>query len=136
MRDYAFDFETVRQGLLTLEEAFFDLTLGFSQYSNVHEPVEDVRTLVEESVQIFDIELESMDQELPGLWNTPTSRAVFLHIVKESKTTGFLALALNLLCRNTIKYLQTHKLMNVAVSEQPMAGTRVTRRMNAWQQLD
>ena len=35
MRDYAYDFETVRQGLTTLENAFFELSRGFSEYKNI-----------------------------------------------------------------------------------------------------
>lgn len=137
MKDYAYDFQTVKQGLLTLETAFFELTGEFTDYENLQEPG-DVEALLNDSKAVFDIELESMEKNLPGLWNSSTSRAVFLHIVNGSKTTGFLALALDLLCRNTMKYLQTHNLLNVRGGDNAAAAmatsNRTTRRMNAWQQ--
>jgi hypothetical protein len=50
------------------------------------------------------------------------------------RTIGFLSLALELLCRNTLAYIEANKLARLAVdpiySEQPM---RSTRRTNAWQ---
>ena len=134
MRDYAYDFETVRMGLATLENAFFELSRGFSEYKNINESPVDVATILQDSTAVFDLELESMDRDLPGLWNSPTSRAVFLHIVQKSKTTGFLALAFDLLCRNTLKYLQVHKLLHTSPVAAAVPMARVTRRMNAWQQ--
>jgi hypothetical protein len=136
MKDYAYDFQTVKQGLLTLETAFFELTGEFSEYENADDPPDDVKALLDDPAARFDIELESIEK-IPGLWNSPTSRAVYHHIVSEAKTTGFLALALDLLVRNTIKFLHTHKLLN-AVSDVDsgavVSGRRTTRRMNAWQQ--
>jgi DDT domain/Williams-Beuren syndrome DDT (WSD), D-TOX E motif/WSTF, HB1, Itc1p, MBD9 motif 1 len=137
MRDYAYDFQTVQQGLVTLENALFELTGGFTQYKVDDKPV-DVVSLLSDPKAVFEIELESMEKGLPGLWNSPSVRAVFLHIVEHSKTTGFLALALDLLCRNTMKYLQTHNLLNARgidnASVDLMTTNRNTRRMNAWQQ--
>jgi hypothetical protein len=135
MKDYAYDFETVKQGLLTLETAIYELTGEFAEYETVEEPPADVQALIDDPATRIDIELESIGK-IPGLWNSPTSRAIYQHIVSNSKTTGFLALALDLLCRNTMKYLQTHKLLNVRSEKASaiMSPTRTTRRMNAWQQ--
>jgi hypothetical protein len=135
MKDYAYDFETVKQGLLTLENAIFDLTGQFSEYKDV-EKAGDVELLLSDRNALFDIELESIEKNVPGLWNSPTCRDIFVHIVNQSKTTGVLALALDLLYRNTTKYMHTHKLLNVRteVSSSDATSTRTTRRMNAWQQ--
>jgi hypothetical protein len=139
MKDYAFDFETVRQGLITLETAFFELTLGFSEYANAsNEEVDqvDVEALLSDPATRVEIELESIEKNIPGLWNSPSARAVFLHIVSNAKTIGVLALALNLLCRNTVKYLQRHRILNIKSGNGSVStvSSRTTRRMNAWQQ--
>ncbi len=138
MKDFAYDFATTKQGLLTLEQAFFELTLGFSEYQNAPEEV-DVQAALDDPTQRVEIELESIEKSAPGLWNTPLSRAVFIEIVSKCTTTGFLALAFDLLCRNTLKYLQRHRLLDVrperdVSSYQSFVGSRTTRRMNAWQQ--
>ncbi|GAX22610.1 hypothetical protein FisN_14Hh243 [Fistulifera solaris] len=138
MKDFAYDFATTKQGLLTLEQAFFELTLGFSEYQNAPEEV-DVQAALDDPTQRIEIELESIEKSAPGLWNTPLSRAVFIEIVSKCTTTGFLALAFDLLCRNTLKYLQRHRLLDVRPerdlsSYQTFVGSRTTRRMNAWQQ--
>lgn len=140
MKDFAFDLATVRQGLLTLERAFFDLTGQWSEYDNVdeHDDAPDARELLNDPVSRTDIELESIEKDIPGLWNSPSSRAVYIEIVSNSKTTGFLALALDLLCRNTMKYLQKHKLHNVRTQTyaDEYLPPRTTRRRNAWQQAN
>lgn len=140
MKDYAFDFQTVRQGLLTLENAFFDLTGEFEEYENVGNTEPDAKALMADPVKLVEIELESIEKTVPGLWNSPSSRAVFIEIVSSCKTTGFLSLALDLLCRNTLKYLQRHKLLNTrnsyAASSHAPISSRATRRMNAWQQAN
>ena len=118
MKDYAFDFATARQGLLTLEEAFFELTGRFDGYpaaeagrsrdSEDWSSPEAVRKLLTDPSARHDLELETIER-VPGLWNSPLSRTVFVQLVNDSSTTGFLALALDQLCRNTAKYLQAHK---------------------------
>jgi len=144
MKDYAYDFQTVKQGLLTLEKAVFELTGGFADYENPGEEPTDVESLLKTPSTAFEIELESLEKALPGLWNSPTSRAVFLHIVDKATTTGFLALALDLLYRNAVQYLVTHNLLNVreggdlsergsTVTTSSGRATR-TRRLNTWQQ--
>jgi hypothetical protein len=150
MKDYAYDFQTVKQGLLTLENALFELTGSFHNYDSMDTDDEqqlDVAALLNDPATAFDIELESIEKNLPGLWNSPKVRTVYLYIVEQSTTTGFLALALDLLCRNTVKYLQTHNLWNVRGSSEhhyptsfsssssyDVPSSRTTRRMNAWQQ--
>eukprot|EP00977_Amphora_coffeiformis_P010262 scaffold2383_cov161-Amphora_coffeaeformis.AAC.18 len=140
MKDFAFDLDTVRQGLLTLEKAFFDLTGEWSEYQNVdeHEDEPDAKKLLEDPNSRNDIELESIEKDVPGLWNSPSSRAVFIEIVSNAKTTGVLALALDLICRNTMKYLEKHKLLNVRTQTytDEYLPPRTTRRRNAWQQAN
>lgn len=136
MKDYAYDFETVRQGLLTLEGAIFELTGGFAESENM-EQNGDVQSLLNDPKHRINIELESIEKTVSGLWNSNIARQYFIHIVSTSRTTGFLALLLDLLCRNTLKYLVRNKLMDVA-RETPArferTSQRTTRRMNAWQQ--
>lgn len=140
MKDFAFDLATVRQGLLTLEKAFFDLTGEWSEYENVgeHDDEPDAKKLLEDPITRNDIELESIEKDVPGLWNSPSSRAVFVEIVSNAKTTGVLALALDLLCRNTMKYLEKHKLHNIRTQAytDEYLPPRTTRRRNAWQQAN
>ena len=130
MKDYTFDFPSAREGLLTLESAFHELMDGV--------PNEEVKSNGKEILQNpktrDDIELESIDSKsIVGLWNSADSRAVFYEIVNSCKTTGFLALAFDLLCRNTIAYLSAHKLLNVkAEPTYRDLPPRTTRRMNAW----
>lgn len=138
MKEFAFDFETARQGLLTLENAFFELTSSFEGSDYMDENVPDVKALLEDENARHDLELETIEKGVKTLWNSPTARAVFIEIVNRCSTTGMLALALDLLCRNTTKFLQTHKLLNVKTEsaswfDEPVTGRR-TRRQNAWQQ--
>lgn len=139
MKDYAFDTETVKRGMLTLENAFFQLTGGFEGYSSGNDAAPDAIALLDDPVTRVDIELES-DKNTPGLWNSPASRAVYIEIVSKSTTTGVLALALELLCRNTLKYLKKHGLINtrsrelIAIEEE--FPSRRTRRRNAWQEAN
>jgi hypothetical protein len=154
MKDYAYDFRTAKEGLLTLENGFFELTGGFSDYemgpdSSAAPSPDEIQKLLADPKTRNDIELETIEK-VPGLWNSPTSRAAYRRLVQESKTTGFLALALDQLCRNTIKYLQTHKLLKGSAAglsgpeSQPGGGSlyedelaaatqRRTRGMNSWQ---
>jgi hypothetical protein len=154
MKDYAYDFATARQGLVTLENAFFELTGGFADYEGVPSDAAaiaaaDAQRLLADPKTRNDIELETIEK-VPGLWNSPTSRGVFLYLVQGSGTTGFLALALDQLCRNTVKYLQTHKLLkgNGGTGSDPPShpfssslyeeellavSQRRTRGMNSWQ---
>jgi len=147
MKEYCYDFASARNGLLTLEEALFELTGQFS----IAEEEETTRTaeevLNDASLRI-DIELESIEKGTKGLWNSRESRQIFRHIVEQCTTTAVLALALDLLCRNTHAYLETNKparsssgRTRSAASENNYAAyapppMRMTRRMNAWQQAN
>jgi hypothetical protein len=77
MKDYAFDFQTVREGLLSLESAFFELLGGFPG-ENGDTP--SAKELLDNPATRCDIELETMDNSGSGLWNSRASRAVFLEI--------------------------------------------------------
>jgi hypothetical protein len=144
MKDYAFDFQTARQGLVTLENAFFDLTGEFADYEHLITETPDPKALLADPEKRHDVELETIEK-VAGLWNSPSSRLVFLEIVNSCKTTGVLALALDLLCRNTLMYLQTHKLLKTKEElvsdmspfyEDAISASstfRRTRRANAWQ---
>jgi hypothetical protein len=155
MKDYAYEFDTVLQGLLTLENAFFELSGKFDSYQNLPEGSDiDGTEILTNPAKRVDIDLESIEKTIVGLWNSPESRVVYLEIVKESKTTGMLALALDLLVRNTTKYLQNSKSVSNTRSSRSNASSnnatdtthsssygnysdrpvRSTRRMNAWQQ--
>jgi Williams-Beuren syndrome DDT (WSD), D-TOX E motif/DDT domain len=119
MKDYAFDFHTARQGLLTLENAFFELTGEFERYDasvKNSSTTPDAKALLADPVSRVEIELESIEKSVEGLWNSPASRAVYIEIVSNCETTGFLGLALDLLCRNTTRYLEKHKLVNTRTS--------------------
>lgn len=138
MKDYAFDFETAKQGILTLETAFFELTGEFSGYDNVGD-ILDPKAILNDPKTRNEVELESIEKNILGLWSSQVSRAVYIEIVSNSKTTGFLALALDLLCRNTIRYLRHHRLWNMQSTtpdEFAVLPPRKTRRMNAWQQAN
>uniref|UniRef100_A0A7S2YBB6 DDT domain-containing protein n=1 Tax=Entomoneis paludosa TaxID=265537 RepID=A0A7S2YBB6_9STRA len=136
MKDYAFDTETVKQGLLTLENAFFQITGEFDDYDLPVQDVPEGKVILEDTAMRELIELES-DKNVVGIWNRPASRAVFIEIVSNAATTGLLALALELLSRNTTKYLKKHGLLNTrtqyAVEEDFASSSRRPRRKNAWQ---
>lgn len=133
MKDYTFDFRSARDGLLTLENAFFELMDGVSDKEG--KDIAGGKDILENPVKRDDIELESIDSKnIHGLWNSPESRAVFYEIVNNCTTTGFLHLAFDLLCRNTTAYLSAHKLLHVKVEPKNEPSTRSTRRKNAWQQ--
>ena len=79
MKDYAFDFKAVQEGLLTLESAFHELMGGT--------PNEEVKTtgkeILENPATRDDVELESLgNKNINGLWNSDESRAVFYEIVR------------------------------------------------------
>lgn len=151
MKEYAFDFQTAKQGLITLENAFFELTGEFGLYKDKakwEETPPDAKALLSDPLTRFDIELETIDKSVKGLWNSAATRAIFLEIVSSSTTTGTLCLALDLLCRNTFNYLQVHKLLssrNYSASsssiydnnfEDAAPARRNTRRRNTWQQAN
>jgi predicted metal-binding transcription factor (methanogenesis marker protein 9) len=88
MKDFAFDFETVREGLLTLEAAFHELTGGFpgknGENTNGDAVHRSGKELLDDPTVRNDIELESLEKSILGLWNSKASRAIFLEIVKST----------------------------------------------------
>lgn len=79
-RDYTFDFQSARDGLLTLENAFFELMDGVPDDSG--KDTTGGKEILEDKAKRDDIELESIDNKnILGLWNSPESRAVFYEIV-------------------------------------------------------
>lgn len=142
MRDFTYDISSVKHGLLTLENAFFELTGEFDDYPNVDDSraLPDAETILNDAKTRNQIELESYEK-VQGLWNSPESRSVFIYIVSNCSTVGMLALSFDLLCRNTTKYLRVHKLLNARTVEEDFGGTiepiasRRSRRPNAWQSM-
>jgi hypothetical protein len=161
MKDYCFDLRTARDALLTLENALFELTGGIPEDKS--DPQPDGKSLLNDEAARLDIELESIDKSVNALWNSRESRAIFREIVgcesngsflccnckvlcrslthyfpylyAATTTTGFLALALDLLYRNCRSYLDTNKLSEPRKSFAAPAP-RMTRRMNAWQKAN
>jgi hypothetical protein len=151
-------FEAVRDGLLTLEEALFELSGGFgspkpnseslfespangkseseplaptnpdvlmtngdSSFGNVTTTVSATNStkltgkdLYYDEVSRFDIELESLGNDVHGLWNSPDTREIFREIVLTSNTVSVLALGLDLMCRNGHAYINRTKSSVVA----------------------
>lgn len=140
MRDFAFDFETAKEGLLTLESALTEMLGGLPETDNEDEP--SGKELLDNPTKRDDIELETIERGVKGLWNSRGSRAVFLEIMTSCKTVGFLFLGLELLCRNTYAYIDANTVKGTSVVPEPsshdVGGTaRSTRRsMNTWQQED
>merc|ERR1712129_473250 len=111
------------------ENAFFDLTGGFGiKEEKEDEPAAPPNggTVVESTAQSnggtlsgkdllydpisrFDIELESMGNEIKGLWNGSDAREIFQEIISLSKTVSVLALGLDLICRNAQAYINRTK---------------------------
>lgn len=135
MRDYAFDLQTAREGLLTVENAFFDLIGG--DYNKGGDAKLSGKELLESPQKRDDIELESMNNA-SGLWNSFASRKVFIEIVSQNNSIGFLKLAFELMCRNTKTYLEKKgsfvQGLSVGYEDYAPLTTRSTRQMNSWQQ--
>jgi len=142
LKECGHTFEAVRDGLLTLESAFFDLTGGVG---SVEEKKEDDpvarpnggtqdepsaqsnggthdepaaqsnggtlsgKDLLYDHTSRFDIELESLSNDIQGLWNSSDAREIFHEIIKVSSTVSVLALGLDLVCRNADAYINRTK---------------------------
>ena len=113
VKEYGHKIETLRNGLLTLEEAFFGFCGGLSgitEDSSSAQPEDcSAKELLSDEKQRFDIELESFGKASKSLWNTEKTRNIFREIVASSNTVGTLALCLALLCRNARTYLDASK---------------------------
>ena len=120
LKENGHTFDAVRDGLLTLENAIFDLTGGFGTFEEKKEENETAmltnadklsgKDLLYDNVSRFDIELESLGgQDGKGIWNSPDAREVFKEIIRISKTVSILALGLELICRNSNAYIDRTK---------------------------
>jgi nitrogen fixation protein len=105
------DLSTLRDGLLSLEDAFHELC-----GEKFEEEEEDksssqhtAKELLENESLRCDVELESLGLKINGLWHCRDSRAVFREIILNSKSLGIYALGLDLLCRNAQAYLEATK---------------------------
>ena len=147
LKEYGHTFDAVRDGLLTLENAFFDLTGGFAVSETMKLEVEpdaqvnenklSGKDLLYDDASRFDIELESLGNEVKGLWNNSDTREIFREIISVCKTVSILALGLDLICRNSQAYISQTKSSVVhqpssSSAEQPSSGF-VGRRRAAMQ---
>eukprot|EP00563_Minutocellus_polymorphus_P005222 CAMPEP_0181038320 /NCGR_PEP_ID=MMETSP1070-20121207/9869_1 /TAXON_ID=265543 /ORGANISM="Minutocellus polymorphus, Strain NH13" /LENGTH=1614 /DNA_ID=CAMNT_0023116089 /DNA_START=216 /DNA_END=5060 /DNA_ORIENTATION=+ len=132
IKEYGHDIGTLRNGLLTLEETFFNFCGRFDAHVGVAElepALKDQRTgkeILSNDKLLFEIELETFGQAAKlGLWNSPVSRKVFQQVVLDCKNVGTLALCLDLLCRNAKGFLDANQVKTttrnqaVASFEQP-----------------
>ena len=86
-------FDTVRDGLITLENTFFNFCGGQLESSiNNSKDTADTeirsktgRELLQDIPFRFEIELESVGQAVKGLWNSFETRSVFLELVSCKK---------------------------------------------------
>mmetsp|Transcript_18479 Transcript_18479/g.39986 ORF Transcript_18479/g.39986 Transcript_18479/m.39986 type:complete len:140 (+) Transcript_18479:4353-4772(+) len=128
---------------------FFDLTGGFGSIEerNEEEPKKEDelaaqsnggalsgKDLLYDNTSRFDIELESLGNEVTGLWNSSDTREIFQEIIRVSKTVSILALGLDLICRNAQAYINRTKssVVQAKVTEQT-SGAYVGRRRAAVQ---
>jgi hypothetical protein len=81
MREYSFDFQTAREGLVTLENAFFELIGGEFKKETNGNSTPSAKELLNNPRTREDIELESIDTGVSGLWSSQASRNVFLEII-------------------------------------------------------
>ncbi len=83
MKEHSNNITALRDGLLTLEDALFDMCGGFKneEVSVSTEPPLSGKELLENREMRFDIELESSVQAFNGLWNSRTARIVFREII-------------------------------------------------------
>eukprot|EP00804_Cyclotella_cryptica_P003333 CCRYP_012832-RA/>CCRYP_012832-RA protein AED:0.04 eAED:0.04 QI:150/1/1/1/1/1/3/177/1597 len=160
LKEYGHTFEAVRDGLLTLEDAFFNLAGGFGTSNTTSDTLSDGfvkpgsnddsndvegssnaadpaningttngkshlessvpavpkdfikltgKDLFYDEVSRFDIELESLGNEVKGLWNNPDTREIFREIMSVCKTVSILALGLDLIGRNCQAHINRTK---------------------------
>eukprot|EP00549_Striatella_unipunctata_P025697 CAMPEP_0118724858 /NCGR_PEP_ID=MMETSP0800-20121206/32824_1 /TAXON_ID=210618 ORGANISM="Striatella unipunctata, Strain CCMP2910" /NCGR_SAMPLE_ID=MMETSP0800 /ASSEMBLY_ACC=CAM_ASM_000638 /LENGTH=175 /DNA_ID=CAMNT_0006633505 /DNA_START=293 /DNA_END=820 /DNA_ORIENTATION=- len=146
MKDLGHDFFTIRDGVLTLEDALVGLCGGIP-FDDNEEP-RSGRDLLDDDVFRADIELESALNGAHGIWNTKETRNIFHEIVQSSTTTGLLSLAFELLCRNCDTYIKATQppprasrrqtaieaqQLQQQLQQQQIQPRVMTRRMNAWQ---
>ncbi len=140
LKECGHTFDAVRDGLLTLENAFFELTGGFG----IDEEKKDDdnatesngatlsgKDLLYDTTSRFDIELESLGTDVKGLWNSPDAREIFKEIIRVSKSVSILALGLDLICRNAQAYINQTKSSVVQTTEVEYAAGAVVGRRRA-----
>lgn len=79
----------------------------------------------------FDIELESLSNDIKGIWNSSDAREIFREIIRVSETVSVLALGLDLICRNAQSYIAQTKSSVVQSTNTDDAGSCVGRRRRA-----
>lgn len=87
MKDPNVNLYFVRDGLLTLETAFFQMSGGFEALTNTENDMVESNSfpsgkeLLQDESYRFDIELESITGVPKSLWNSREARAIFLEII-------------------------------------------------------
>lgn len=118
LKETGYSFEAVREGLLTLENAIFELSggLGISEVTDgsadptkLAERKLSGKELLYDNASRVDIELESIGMDVKGLWNNADAREIFHEIIRVSETVSILALGLDLVCRNAQAYINRTK---------------------------
>ena len=173
LKEHGHTFEAVRDGLLTLEEALYELSGGLNTPKSTDDAltdnisncetdsqavitsskdqsanIEDInngstqdklagKKLYYDEASRFDIELESLGNEVHGLWNSPDTREIYREIMSTSNTVSILALGLDLLYRNGQAYINRTKssvVSNTSIgADNSLSGTLVGRRRAAMQ---
>jgi hypothetical protein len=141
LKECGHTFRAVRDGLLTLENAFFELTGGFGMSEEKKDDEHAIqlngvalsgKDLLYDHTSRFDIELESLGNDVRGLWNSHDAREVFKEIIRVSKSVSVLALGLDLICRNAQAYInRTKSSMVQPTEEEHAAGAFIGRRRAA-----
>lgn len=151
LKEHGHNFEAVRDGLLTLEEALFELSGGFGTPKPSSEALLDslangksendaattngessmTNGIAPESADItvlkgkdlyydetsrFDIELESLGNDIHGLWNSFDAREIYREIISTANSVCILSLGLALISRNGQAYINRTKSSVVATA--------------------
>lgn len=101
----------LRGGLLSLEDAFFEMCGGREQDESNDDKISNLSAseILDNDDLRIDVELESYGMKPKGLWNSYESRIVFREIISSSTSLGVFFLGLDLICRNAHAYLDATK---------------------------
>eukprot|EP00956_Cyclotella_meneghiniana_P035357 scaffold114268_cov37-Cyclotella_meneghiniana.AAC.7 len=151
LKEHGHNFKAVRDGLLTLEEALFELSGGFGKSKPTSEALLDSlangksendaaatngesslangttalsadsallkgKDLYYDETSRFDIELESLGNDIHGLWNSSDAREIYREIISTANSVCVLALGLALISRNGQAYINRTKSSVVATA--------------------
>lgn len=151
LKEHGHNFEAVRDGLLTLEEALFELSGGFgtpkpsgealldslangksendaattngesSMTNGIAPESADItvlkgKDLYYDETSCFDIELESLGNDIHGLWNSFDAREIYREIISTANSVCILSLGLALISRNGQAYINRTKSSVVATA--------------------